>query len=461
MTAHPNSLQARDIAYQFHPNTNLRRHERVGPIIIDRGEGIYVYDDQGRQYIEALAGLWSVGVGFGEKRLVDAAAKQMAKLPYYHTFTHKSHEPSIELAEKLVKMSPAGLDHVFFTNSGSEANDTVVKMVWYYNNALDRPLKKKFIARNGGYHGITIVAGSLTGLQVNQRGFDLPLPFAKHVTCPHHYRFAKEGETEEAFSTRLAEELEAKILEEGPETVAAFIGEPLIGAGGVLPPPKGYWPKMQAVCRKYDVLVVADEVINGFGRLGKMFASEHYGIEPDILVCSKQITSSYLPLSAILLSDKIYQVIADQSEKFGTFGHGFTTSGHPVATAVALENLAIIEERDLIGNVNRVGPYMQKALRKFADHPLVGEVRGDGLIAAVELVADKKTKAKFDPPGKVGFYFFEKGHEHGLITRPVQDSICFCPPMIITEAQIDEMVARFAATLEDTEAWIAAGMPAT
>ncbi len=461
MTAHPNSLQARDIAYQFHPNTNLRRHERVGPIIIDRGEGIYVYDDQGRQYIEALAGLWSVGVGFGEKRLVDAAAKQMAKLPYYHTFTHKSHEPSIELAEKLVKLSPPGLDHVFFTNSGSEANDTVVKMVWYYNNALDRPLKKKFIARNGGYHGITVVAGSLTGLQVNQRGFDLPLPFAKHVTCPHHYRFAKEGETEEQFSTRLAEELEAKILEEGPETVAAFIGEPLIGAGGVLPPPKGYWPKMQAVCRKYDVLVVADEVINGFGRLGKMFASEHYGIEPDILVCSKQITSSYLPLSAILMSDRIYQVIADQSEKLGTFGHGFTTSGHPVATAVALENLAIIEERDLVGNVNRVGPYMQKRLREFADHPLVGEVRGDGLIAAVELVADKKTKARFDPPGKVGFYAFEKGHEHGLIARAVGDSICFCPPLIITEAQIDDMVARFAATLEDTEAWVAAGMPAS
>lgn len=461
MTEHPNSLYARDIAYLFHPNTNLRRHERVGPIVIDRGEGIYVYDDQGNEYIEALAGLWSVGVGFGEKRLVDAAAKQMAKLPYYHTFSHKSHEPSIELAEKLVKMSPAGLDHVFFTNSGSEANDTVVKMVWYYNNALDRPLKKKFIARNGGYHGITIVAGSLTGLQVNQRGFDLPLPFAKHVTCPHHYRFAKEGESEEAFSTRLAEELEAKILEEGPETVAAFIGEPLIGAGGVLPPPKGYWPKMQAVCRKYDVLVVADEVINGFGRLGKMFASEHYGIEPDILVCSKQITSSYLPLSAILMSDKIYQVIADQSEKLGTFGHGFTTSGHPVATALALENLAIIEERDLVGNAARVGAYMQKRLREFADHPLVGEVRGDGLIAAVELVADKKTKAKFDPPGKVGFYVFEKGHEHGLITRSVGDSICFCPPLIITEKQIDDIVARFAATLEDTEAWIAAGMPST
>jgi 4-aminobutyrate--pyruvate transaminase len=460
MTALPNSLHARDIAYHFKPNTNLRRHERVGPVIIDRGSGIYVYDDQGREYIEALAGLWSVGVGFGEPRLVEAAARQMAKLPYYHVFTHKAHEPSIELAEKLVKMSPEGLDHVQFTNSGSEANDTVVKIVWYYNNALDRPAKKKFIARNGGYHGITIVAGSLTGLQANQRGFDLPLPFVKHVSSPHYYRSAQEGETEEAFSERLAAELEATILAEGPETVAAFIGEPLMGAGGVVPPPKGYWQKMQEVCRKYDVLVVADEVINGFGRLGTMFACEYYGIKPDIMVVSKQITSSYLPLSAILISDKIYQAVADQSERFGSFGHGFTTSAHPVATAVALENLAIIEERDLVANAKKVGAHMQKRLREFADHPLVGEVRGVGLIAAVELVADKATKAKFDPPGKVGFYFFEKGHEHGLIIRAVQDSICFCPPMIITEEQVDEMIARFAATLEDVEAWIAAGMPA-
>jgi 4-aminobutyrate--pyruvate transaminase len=450
----PNSLHARDIAYQIHPYTNARKHELVGPIVIERGSGIHVYDDQGREYIEALAGLWSVAVGFGESRLVEAAARQMAKLPYYHTFSHKSHEPSIELAEKLVKMSPDGLDHVFFTNSGSEANDTVVKFVWYYNNALGREQKKKFIARNGGYHGITIASGSLTGLQVNQRGFDLPLPFVKHLTCPHHYRFAEAGETEEAFADRLAAELEATILAEGPETVAAFIGEPIIGAGGVLVPPRTYWEKMQAVCRRYDVLVVADEVINGFGRVGTMFASEHFGIKPDILVVSKQITSSYQPLAAVLVSDAVYQGIADQSDRLGNFGHGFTGSGHPVATAVGLENLAIIEERDLVGNAAKVGAHLQARLREFADHPLVGEVRGVGLIAAVELVADKASKAKFDPVGKVGQYFFARAHEHGLIIRAIQDSIAFCPPLIITEAQVDEVVARFARTLEDTKAWL-------
>jgi len=460
MTALPNSLHARDVAYVLHPYTNARRHERLGPMVIDHGKGVFVYDDQGREYIEAMSGLWSVAVGFGENRLVEAAAKQMSKLPYYHTFSHKSHEPSIDLAEKLIKMSPDGLDHVFFTNSGSEANDTVVKIVWYYNNAIGRPEKKKFIARNGGYHGITIASGSLTGLQVNQRGFDLPLNFVRHVTCPHHYRFAEPGESEEAFADRLAAELEATILAEGPETVAAFIGEPVMGAGGVLVPPATYWEKVQAVCRKYDVLVVADEVINGIGRIGTLFACETYGIKPDILVLSKQITSSYQPLAAVLFSDKIYQGVADQSERLGTFGHGFTTSGHPVATAVAMENLAIIEERGLVENVAVVGPRLQAALRKFADHPLVGEVRGVGLIAAVELVADKKTKAKFDPVGKVALYLFERAQEHGVILRAIQDHIAFCPPLIVTPEQIDQIVARFGAALEETEAWVAAGMPA-
>src|SRR5580692_5229227 len=437
----PNSLHARDVAYQIHPYTNARKHERTGPIVIERGSGIYVYDDQGREYIEALAGLWSVAVGFGEARLVEAAARQ--------------------LAEKLVKMSPDGLDHVFFTNSGSEANDTVVKFVWYYNNALGRERKKKFIARNGGYHGITVAAGSLTGLQVNQRGFDLPLPFVKHVTCPHHYRFALEGETEEAFADRLAAELEATILAEGPDTVAAFIGEPVIGAGGVLVPPRTYWQKVQAVCRRYDILVVADEVINGFGRLGTLFACEHFGIHPDILVVSKQITSSYQPLAAVLVSAAIYQGVADQSERLGTFGHGYTASGHPVATAVGLENLAIIEERNLVANAARVGAHLQARLRELADHPLVGEVRGVGLSAAVELVADKASKAKFDPPGKIGLHVYEKAHEHGLIVRAIGDSICFCPPLIITEAQVDDMIERFARCLELTTAWVEAGMPAS
>ncbi|GJD48626.1 Putrescine--pyruvate aminotransferase [Methylobacterium crusticola] len=460
MTVLPNSLHARDVAYHFHPYTNARRHERVGPMIIERGAGIHVYDDQGREYIEAMAGLWSVGVGFGEGRLVEAAARQMSRLPYYHTFTHKAHEPSILLAERLVRLSPEGLDHVFFTNSGSEANDTVVKLVWYYNNALGRSAKKTFIARQGGYHGITVAAASLTGLPTNQRGFDLPLPFVRHVTCPHAYRHARAGESEEAFADRLAAELEAVILEEGPETVAAFIGEPLMGAGGVLPPPRTYWEKVQAVCRRHDVLVVADEVITGFGRLGTLFACEHYGIRPDMMVVSKQITSSYQPLAAVLFSDAIYQGLADHSEAIGNFGHGFTGSGHPVATAVALENLAIIEERGLVANAARSGARLQQALAPFAEHPLVGEVRGVGLIAAVEIVADKASRAKFDPPGRVAFHLFERAQAHGLIVRAIQDTVAFCPPMIITQAEVDELVARFALALEETAAWVGAGMPA-
>ena len=461
MTVLPNSLQARDIAFQVHPYTNARKHERTGPMVIERGEGIYVYDDQGRQYIEAMAGLWSVGVGFGEKRLVEAATRQMNKLPYYHTFASKSHEPSIELAEKLVKMTPAGLDHVFFTNSGSEANDTVVKIAWYYNNALGRTSKKKFIARTGGYHGITVAAGSLTGIQVNQKGFDLPLPFVRHITTPHFYRFGLPGESEAAFTERLAKELEDVIAEEGAENIAAFIGEPVTGAGGVVVPPVGYWDRVQEICRKNDILVVADEVINGFGRLGTLFACEHFGIKPDMLVVSKQITSSYQPLAAVVFSDAIYQAVADQTEALGTFGHGYTASGHPVATAVGLENLAIIEERGLVQNAATVGAHLQKKLRQFEGHPLVGEVRGIGLIAAVELVRDKATKEKFDPPGKVGTYLYEQAQSNGLILRNLADNIAFCPPMIITEEQVDEMVARFAASLEATHAWVEAGMPAT
>ncbi len=460
MTILPNSVHARDVAYLLHPVTNARRHEKTGPIVIDRGSGIHVYDDAGKEYIEAMAGLWSVAVGFGEPRLVEAARRQMERLPYYHSFSGKSSSPAVDLAEKLVKLSPPGLDRVFFTNSGSEANDSVIKLVWFHNNAVGRPEKKKFIARHGGYHGVTIASGSLTGLPTNHRGFDLPLPMMKHVTCPHHYRHAEPGESEEAFADRLAAELEATILAEGPDTVAAFIGEPLIGAGGVLPPPATYWEKVQAVCRKHDVLVVADEVINGFGRLGTMFASDHYGIRPDILVVSKQITSSYQPLAAVLISDALYQGIADGSDALGTLGHGFTGGGHPVATAVGLENLAIIEERGLVANAARVGAHMQARLRAFASHPLVGQVRGVGLIGAVELVADKATKARFDPPGKVGAYLYARGHERGLIIRAIYDSICFCPPLIITEAEVDEMVSRFADCLEATTAWVEAGMPA-
>jgi 4-aminobutyrate--pyruvate transaminase len=447
VTAHPNSAAARDIAYYFHPATNARRHETVGPMIIERGQGVHVYDDQGKEYIEGLAGLWSVAVGFGEERLAAAAAAQMRKLPYYHSFSHKSHPAAIALAERLVKMAPGPMSKAHFTSSGSEANDLAIKMIWYFNNALGRPEKKKIIARQRGYHGVSIASGSLTGLPAFHRDFDLPLPMISHVSCPHYWRFAAAGESEEAFASRLAAELEEKILAEGPETVAAFFGEPLMGAGGVITPPRTYWEKIQAVCRRHDVLVVADEVITGFGRTGRMFGSETYGIAPDILVLSKAITSSYMPLSALVFSDAIYQALADNSAKIGVFAHGFTASGHPVATAVAMENLDIIEERGLVANAAGLAPQFQARLRDLATHPYVGEARGVGLIGALEFVADKGAKTAFAQPGAVGARLAELAQEEGLIVRAIGDTVAFCPPLIITSGEVDQLFDRFARAL--------------
>jgi 4-aminobutyrate--pyruvate transaminase len=447
LTAHPNSIAARDIAYYFHPATNARRHEAIGPMVIERGQGVHVYDDQGKEYIEGLAGLWSVAVGFGEERLVAAAAAQMRQLPYYHSFSHKSHPSAIALAERLVRMAPGKMSKAHFTSSGSEANDLAIKMIWYYNNALGRPQKKKIISRQRAYHGVSIASASLTGLPAFQRDFDLPLPMMHHVSCPSHWRFGAAGESEEAFASRLAKELDDKILAEGPDTVAAFFGEPLMGAGGVITPPRSYWEKVQAVCRRHDVLVVADEVITGFGRTGKMFGSQTYGIAPDMLVVSKALTSSYMPLSALVFSDAIYQTLADNSAKIGVFAHGFTASGHPVATAVAIENLNIIEERDLVGNCAALAPQFQARLREFAGHPFVGEARGIGLIGALELVADKASKAAFEKPGAVGVRLAELCQEEGLIIRAIGDIIAFCPPLVINSAEVDEMFERFARAL--------------
>ena len=448
------SLAEKDVQHQLHPYTDARLHQEVGPLIIDRGEGVYVYDDRGKRYIEAMSGLWSVALGFSNERLIKAAEQQLRKLPFYHIFTHKAHAPSIELAEKLVELAPVPMSKVFFTNSGSEANDTVVKLIWYRNNAIGKPAKKKFISRLNAYHGITTVSASLTGLPVNQRGFDVPLSGFYHVSCPHHYRHAKPGETEEQFADRLAAELESVILREGPETVAAFYGEPLMGAGGVIVPPRTYWDKIQSVCRKYDILVVADEVICGFGRTGRMFGSETFGIEPDVMVVSKQMSSSYQPIAGILINDKVFEGIADQSHTFGTLGHGFTGSGHPVASAVALENIKIIQEECLVGHAAEMGELLHAKLAGFADHPLVGEVRGRGLIAAVELVFDRKTKAPLGTIGKMGRYLAGRAQEHGMITRPIGDSIAFCPPLISTKAEIQLVVDTFGRALEDTERWI-------
>ncbi len=448
------SLLKKDIQYQLHPYTNARLHQEVGPLIIERGEGIYVYDDQGKGYIEAMSGLWSAALGFSNQRLIAAAEQQLRTLPFYHLFSHKSHRPSIELAEKLIEMAPVPMSKVFFTNSGSEANDTVVKMIWYLNNALGKPTKKKFISRINSYHGITVASASLTGLPGNQRGFDLPLPGFLHVGCPHHYRCAQLGESEEQLADRLAAELEQKILAEGPETVAAFIGEPLMGAGGVIVPPRTYWEKIQRVCRRYDILVIADEVICGFGRTGQMFGSQTFGIQPDVMVLSKQLSSSYQPIAAILINDKVFQGIADQSQSLGTLGHGFTGSGHPVATAVALENLKIIEEEHLVEHAAQMGQLLHSGLQKFADHPLVGEIRGCGLIAAVELVGDRTSKAPYQSLGTLGRHMAARAQEHGMITRAMGDAVAFCPPLIVSEKEIGLILQRFERALNDTSQWI-------
>ena len=445
------TAEERDIRHHFHAYTNARRHMDVGPMIIEEGSGIHVTDNCGRRYIEGMAGLWSVGVGFQERRLIEAATRQMEKLPFYHNFGHKSHGPAIDFAERLIDIAPVPMSKVFFTNSGSEANDTVLKMVWYRSNALGQPEKKKVIARIRGYHGVTIAAASLTGLPYNHKSFDLPLDRVLHTGSPHYWREGRPGESEEQFATRCAEELEALILREGSETVAAFWAEPVMGAGGVIVPPKGYFDKIQAVLAKYDILFIADEVICGFGRTGEMFGSTTYGIRPDVMVLSKQITSSYVPFSAIVMNDRFFGPIAEESDRIGTFGHGFTAGGHPVGAAVAIENLAIIEERGLVANARDVGAHFRARLEGLASSPLVGEIRGVGLIAAIELVEDKVTKS-VATPGRLGTMMNAALLRNGLISRSMTDAAAFCPPLIITRAQADEMFEIVAKSLAELEA---------
>ena len=446
-----NSAAARDIATVLHPYTDLKTHQEVGPVVISRGKGVRVWDDTGKEYIESVAGLWCAALGFDNERLVQAAVTQMRRLPFYHAFTAKSHEPMIDLAEMLIARAPVPMSKAFFANSGSEANDSAIKMVWYLNNALGRPKKKKIIGRLKGYHGITIGSASLTGLPANHRSFDVPLPGFVHTMTPHYYHGANPGESEEDFATRCAAELETLILTEGPDTVAAMWAEPIMGAGGVILPPAGYFPKIQAVLRKYDVLLVADEVICGFWRTGNYWGSQTLDIQPDILTCAKALSSSFLPISAVLVNDFVFQALAKESNEIGTFGHGFTYSGHPVPAAVAIETLKIYDEMDIGAHVRTVGPHMQAELqRRFSDHPLVGEVRGTGLIAAVEFVADKAKRTNFDPKAKVGARLTKLCEEHGVIGRSVlNDTLCFSPPLVITKEDIDDMLTRVGKALDE------------
>lgn len=445
MTHLPNSIEARDIAYQLHAYTDARKHEDIGPMVIEKGEGIYVEDNSGKRYIEAMAGLWSVALGFGEKRLVEAATRQMEKLPFYHTFSHKTHGPSVELAEMLVNMAPVPMSKVYFTNSGSEANDTAVKLIWYRSNALGQPERKKIISRVRGYHGVTVASASLTGLPNNHRSFDLPIANILHTTSPHYRTMKKDGEDEATFAKRCAQDLEDLILAEGPETIAAFFAEPVMGAGGVVIPPDGYWEAVQPVLKKYDILFVADEVICGFGRTGEMFGTKTYNLEPDMMTLSKQLSSSYLPISALMVNEKVYGPVADESHKIGVWGHGYTASGHPVAAAVALENLKIIEERDILSHIKSVSPKFLSRLNSFNDHPLVVETRGIGLIGAIELGHEELSKT----PGALGARANAEFQANGLISRNMIDALAFCPPLIISEKQIDEMFDIAEASLEN------------
>ncbi len=455
MSLQPNSIEARDIAHVLHPYTNAAVHETEGPMVISHGDGIHVVDTDGNRYIEGLGGLFCASLGFSEERLVEAAVRQMRKLPFYHTFGGKSNEPGIELAERLIALAPVPMSKVFFANSGSEANDTAMKLVWYYHNAIGKPQKKKIISRLRAYHGVTIASASLTGLPNNHRDFDLPIDRVLHTDCPGFYRYGRPGETEEDFATRCAASLEELIQREGPETVGAFFAEPLMASGGCIVPPPTYYDKVQAVLDRYDILFVADEVICGFGRTGNMFGCESFGIRPDMISMAKQLSAAYQPISALMINEKIYQALVSQSGKIGTFGHGFTYGGHPVAAAVALETLKIYEDRDIVGHVRAIAPGFQAGLRQLGTHPLVGEARGMGLIGTLELVRDKNTREPFDPAWGVAAYAGKRAQSHGVITRALGDTVNLCPPLIITEAQIDDLMGRIKLALDDTQAWLA------
>ncbi|MAB34730.1 aminotransferase, partial [Thalassospira sp.] len=416
---------------------------------ISKGHGIYVTDDNGRDFIEGMAGLWCASLGFGERRLVEAATKQLETLPYYHTFASRSTNPAIDLAEKLLELVPVPMSKVFFANSGSEATDSAVKMVWYYHNAIGQPEKKKIISRKKGYHGVTVAAASMTGLPGNHKMFDLPIDRIIHTETPHYWREAQPDEEEEDFATRLAEQLEDLIQAEGPETVGAFIAEPIMGAGGVIVPPRTYFEKVQEVLDRYNILFIADEVICGFGRTGRMFATETFRLKPDMITVAKQLSSAYQPISALFINDKIYQAAKKASDEIGTFGHGFTYSGHPVAAAVALETLRIYEEDGIVEHVRNVMSPFQKRLKDLNKFEHIGETRGRGLIGAFELVADKCLKTPMQPVGAAGKAVVAKCMDHGVILRALGDSVAFCPPLIITEEQVHDMFDKVEAALAD------------
>ncbi|MEM9623422.1 MAG: aminotransferase [Pseudomonadota bacterium] len=451
----PGSLEAKDLQHLLHPTTNLKLHEQTGPAVHARAEGVYLWDNQGNQYIEGMAGLWCTALGYGNAELAAVAQEQMQVLSYSQLFGGKTNESSILLAEKLKAMAPFAAGKVFYGLSGSDANDTQIKLMWYYNNAIGRPEKKKIISRKRGYHGVTVASGSLTGLPAFHNAFDLPMAGILHTESPHYYADALDGESEGEFLDRIVDALEQLIIREGPETIAAFIAEPILGAGGVIVPPQGYYQRVQALLKQHDILFIDDEVICGFGRTGNPFGAQTMGIQPDTMSVAKALSSAYLPISAVLLPDYMYTAFADVSAELGNFGHGFTYSGHPVCAAVALRNLDIMEEQDLFGHAAVVGEAFQQRLRTYTQHPLVGDARGAGLLGALELVKNKQTGERFAPADGAGAHLMAACLEEGLIIRALGETIAFCPPLIITMDQVDEIFTKLDRALDKTLNWLA------
>lgn len=447
-----NSAAARDKQVALHPFVDPLGN--IEPFVVAGGEGVRVTDENGKSYIDAMAGLWCASLGFSNERLARVAYEQMQTLPFYHAFTGKTTMPLIDLSERLIALAPVPMSKVFLANSGSEANDTAIKLIWYFNNALGRPEKKKIIGRVRGYHGITLATASVTGQIINHRGFDVPLDRFIHVQTPDFYHNGQPGETEEQYATRCAKELEDLILKEGPDTVAAMFMEPIMGGGGVIVPPATYYEKIQEVLRRYDVLVVADEVICGFGRTGHYWGCQTMGITPDILTCAKALSAAFLPISALMINERVFNAVAQQIHSIGTFGHGYTYSGHPVPAAVAIETLKIYQEDGIIEHAAETGDFLQAELhRRFDDHPMVGNVRGRGLIAGIEIVADKATRTNFAPELKTGAQVVTLCEARGVIVRACpNDTIALSPPLIISKEEILEVVGAIEAALDQLAA---------
>ncbi|MBO1903571.1 aspartate aminotransferase family protein [Microvirga sp. 3-52] len=452
-----NELNAWDRDHFFHPSTHMAQHARgeTPNRIITGAEGVYIVDRQGRRSLDAFAGLYCVNVGYGRTKIADAIAAQAAALPYYHAYVGHGSEPSIRLAKMIIDRAPKGMSRVFFGLSGSDANETNIKLVWYMNNVLGRPEKKKIISRWRGYHGSGLMSGSLTGLAAFHNLFDLPRPPILHTEAPYYFRRPDLNMTEEQFSQYCADRLDDLIQTEGPETIAAFIGEPVLGTGGIVPPPKGYWEKIQAVLAKYDILLIADEVITGFGRLGTMFGSDHYGMKPDLITIAKGLTSAYAPLSGVIVSEKVWRVLEQGSDTFGPIGHGWTYSSHPLCAAAGVANLELVDELDVVTNAREVGAYFNQALNDaVGSNRFVGEVRGEGLMAAVEFVRDRDDRVFFDPSEKVGPRITAALLERGVIGRamPQGDILGFAPPLCLTKEEADIIVAAAKDAVESVTA---------